>query len=278
MTTARKTCRPTVVGLGCGLAAALLCLCASPASAAVAPKAKAPSTAPSGPGSLSGVWLSGRFNPDRNAQRGGPLATPTEAAAEAVANRPPAMLPWAADILKQRMKDAQDGHPFAFTKSKCLPAGTPQSMFPPAALPIQIIESPGQVTILFEEFNQFRIIHMNRKHAEDPDPGFFGDSVGHWEGDTLVVDTIGINTQTTLGNVGLPHSEALHVVERMRRVNKDTLEVLVALQDPKAFNGVWNMKNTLKYVPGAELQEYFCENDRNTPDETGKTGIQMPGR
>ena len=102
--------------------------------------------------------------------------------------------------------------------------------------------------------------------------------MGHWEGDTLVVDTIGIDTQTTLGNVGLPHSEALHVVERLRRVGKDNLEVNIALDDPKAFSGVWNMKNTLKSVPGTELQEYFCENDRNPPDATGKTGIQLPGR
>jgi hypothetical protein len=178
--------------------------------------------------------------------------------------------------MQQRQKDAEAGHPYAFSKSRCLPAGTPGSMFPPAALPIQILETPGQITVLFEEFNQFRIIKMNQKHNPDPDPGYFGDSVGHWEGDTLVVDTIGISDKTSLGGGGVPHSEALHVVERIRHTGKDTIEDQVTMEDPKAFVGVWKMNNTLKRVPGAHLAEYFCDNDRNTPDATGRTGVALP--
>ena len=261
-----------------GLAAMLAGVWTGPVLAQPAAKAAKPSgKVPSGPGSLTGVWMSNRFNADRSAQRGGALATPTEQAAEVAANRAQ-LTPWAEGILAQRVKDAQAGHPYAYTKARCLPAGTPQSLFPPAALPVQILETAGQVTILFEEFNQFRIIHLQPKHDEDPDPGFFGNSIGHWEGDTLVVDTIAINEQTTLGNMGAPHSADLHVVERIRRTTADTLEIKIALTDPKAIVGTWNMQNTLKRVPGTRLAEYFCENDRNTPDEAGKSGVQLPGR
>ena len=262
-----------LVVLAAAASASALALAGVPGKAAAAPARSRVVVVPD-PGGLSGLWISGRFNADRDAQRGGPRASP-EQQARLETSQPP-LTPWARQILDQRQKDAAAGHPFAFTKARCLPAGTPQSMFPPAALPIQILLSPGQVTILFEEFNQFRVIRMNARHAADPDPGYFGDSVGRWEGDTLVIDTVGITDQTTLGNVGLPHSEQLHVVERLRRTGPDTLEVRIALDDPKAFQGVWHLTNTLKRAPGMRLSEYFCDNDRNTPDASGRSGIQLP--
>jgi hypothetical protein len=231
------------------------------------------------PGGLSGIWINARFNPNRDEQQGGPRASPAEQARIGTsALAPPPLTAWAREILEQRQRDAAAGHPFAFTKSRCLPGGTPQSMFPPAALPIQILFSPGQATFLFEEFNQFRIVRMNAKHADDPDPGFFGDSIGHWEGDTLVIDTVAIKEETTLGNEGAPHSDALHVVERLRRTGPDTMEVRVAMDDAKAFTGVWHTVSSLKREASVtRLQEYFCENERNGPDETGRSGVKLPG-
>ena len=252
-------------GLKCSVAAAVLCFGGSPALAAAA------SQPLSGPGSLHGVWISARFGVRDN--EGGPAGDNRPKAPLTAEGKPVPLMPWAAKLMADRMKGAEEGHPHASSKSRCLPAGTPGSMLPPASLPLQIIESPGQVTVLFEEFNQFRIIYMNEKHAEEPEKGYFGNSVGYWEGGALVVDTIGLNDQTTVGN-DMPHTDALHVVERIRR-NGDVLEIESTFDDPKTFTSTWKSKGSLKKVPGIRLAEYFCENDRNTPDETGRTGVQL---
>jgi hypothetical protein len=146
--------------------------------------------------------------------------------------------------------------------SKCLPAGVPQMMFGPR-LPLQILETPGQVTILVEPLTNFRIIYLNEPHSEDPDPSFMGESVGHWEGDTLVVDTIAQLDRTTLDPIGMPHSDALHVVEKFRRTGKDSLELVVTIDDPKTFTRPWTAATTFKSEPGLRVQQYFCENQRN---------------
>lgn len=220
------------------------------------------------PGDLSGIWAGARFGHNDAINGANPPLGPVDGG-------PPPLQPWAVALMKQRDQDAKNGHPFAYTKSLCQPAGVPMSMRPPANLPIQILETPGQITILFEEFTNYRIIRMNQQHAADPDPSFFGDSVGHWEGDTLVVDTIGLSERTTIGNI--PHSDQLHVVERYRRTGKSSMDVLMTLDDPKAFTHPWTIKSSFISVPGLKLKEYVCVNDRNTPDATGRTGIQLSG-
>ena len=131
-----------------------------------------------------------------------------------------------------------------------------------SGLPHQTLESPGQVTILVEELSYFRIIRLNAKHQEDPDPTFMGDAVGHWEGGTLVVDTIGLSDQTLLPG-GIPHSEQLHVVERFRRTSKDRIELLMTFEDPKAFTTPWTTVTHLKIESNRRISEYYCENNRN---------------
>ncbi len=256
------------LGLGpiCSVAAAVFCFSGAAALAQPATGAQPLS----GPGSLHGVWISARFGV-RDGE-GGPSGR-TPGPPLTAEGKPVPLMPWAEKLMMERIKDADEGHPHASPKSRCLPAGTPGSMLPPASLPLQIIESSDQITVLFEEFNQFRIIRMNEKHADEPEPGYFGNSVGHWEGDTLVVDTIGLNDQTTIGN-DMPHTDALHVVERIRR-NGDELEIQSTFEDPKTFTSAWSSKGKLKKVPGIRLAEYFCENDRNTPDEKGRSGVQL---
>jgi hypothetical protein len=129
--------------------------------------------------------------------------------------------------------------------------------------------------MLFEEQNHFRTIRMNGKHAEDPDPTYMGDSIGHWEGDALIVDTIGLTDRTTIDQVGMPHSEELHLVERYRRLDRDTLEVLVTITDPKTFSSPWQTRALYKHAPpDSGVSEYICENNRNTPDAQGRMGFQ----
>jgi hypothetical protein len=180
--------------------------------------------------------------------------------------------PWAAAVVEKRLSDAEAGHPFASTKTRCLPGGIPDMMF--GSGPMQILETPGQVTVLRQEFTFFRIIKLNQKHAVDPDPGYLGDSIAHWEGDTLVVDTIALSDKTTIKGV-IPHSEQLHVIERLRPTGKETMEIRATIEDPQAFTKPWTMVTRLRRLPDG-LIEYFCENNRNAPDASGHTGMQMP--
>jgi hypothetical protein len=104
----------------------------------------------------------------------------------------------------------------------CVPRGVPRSMLG-VPVPMEIFQLPTRIIILQESLDPPRQIFMNRKHRDDLFSSYLGDSIGKWEGDTLVVDTVGFNDKTWLDGVGLPHSEALHVVERIRRMDHETL-------------------------------------------------------
>jgi hypothetical protein len=223
---------------------------------------------PTGPGSLSGIWTNSDY------KRADVFDVRSNVLRTADAKLPP-LQPWAAKLLEERIKAGEAGHPFATTKSRCLPSGVPAMMFGPA-LPIQILETPGQVILLNEELAYFRIIRLNVKHVPDPDPSYMGDSVGHWEGGTLVVDTIGLTDRTTLDGIGMPHSDALHVVERFRRVAPALIEIRFTIDDPKTFTRAWTTTTHFKPTPpGRRIEEYICENNRNQPDASGVTsGVQ----
>jgi hypothetical protein len=255
--------------LGGGVLAAAIGLAGAPAAMAQT-AAAAPAAKLSGPGSISGVWFNSSFSTEREGPPSGEPRT-----RRTIDGQPPPMLPWAAAVVADKMKAFREGRPIANMSANCVPNGVPQMMFLPPQLPMQIIESPGQVTILFEYFNTFRNIYLDAQHDEDPDPTYMGNSVGHWEGDTLVVDTIAITDKTTVEGV-IPHTLDLHVVERFRRTSADTLEILITVEDPKTFTKPYTYISPLKRVPGMKIQEYVCENNRNIPDASGRTGIQMP--
>jgi hypothetical protein len=109
-----------------------------------------------------------------------------------------------------------------------------------------VLQTPDVVYILFEFTRVWRSVAMDRDHPKDPDSTWLGDSIGGYEGETLVVDTIGFNDKTWLDNAGHPHSDALHLVERLRRVNHDTLEVDLTFDDSKAFTRSWGAKLQFK--------------------------------
>ncbi len=223
---------------------------------------------PVGPGSLAGVWTNADY--PRNAGY-----RPRLHVRKTVDGKMPPLQPWAAELLEKRVQASESGRVFASTKSQCLPPGVPAMMFP-AGSPLQILENPGQVTILAEEPNFFRIIRLNRKHTADPDPNFLGESIGHWEGDTLVVDTIGLSDKTTIDAAGMPHSEDLHVIERFRRTDKNTLEVLITIDDPKTFTSTWTAVTHFSFQPNRDVMEYICTNNRNIADGNRQIGTQLP--
>lgn len=139
----------------------------------------------------------------------------------------------------------------------CLPEGMPRFMFVP--LPMEILQLPERVIIIHESMDVLRQIYMNRKHRDDLYPTYAGDSIGKWEGDTLVVDTIGFNDKTWVDSAGLPHSEAMHVIERIHRADHETLVDDMTIEDPKAFTKPITAQQVYKLKPGWEIQEYVCE-------------------
>jgi hypothetical protein len=146
----------------------------------------------------------------------------------------------------------------------CLPPGMPRILLMP--FPLQIIEIPGQVIMLFEYDHFVRHIYTDRRdHPRDMKPTWMGDSIGSWEGDTLVVDTIGLNDKSWLDQVGHPHSNALHLVERLHRVDHETLQDDITIEDPKAYTRTWAGHQIFKLRPGWHLREYICEDHMEEP-------------
>jgi hypothetical protein len=223
---------------------------------------------PAGPGSLSGIWLNAGYKgSSRYSERERVLLT--------VDGKFPPMQPWAAELLEKRIKESEAGHPFANTLALCLPGGVPLMVFG-ALVPIQFLETPGQVTILHMEGNRHRIIRLNGSHPSYVDPSYMGDSVGRWEGDTLVVDTVGFKLRTTIDQIGTPHTDKLHVIERYRRIAKDALEIRVTIDDSGAFTQSWDARVTYKLAPeGTKMEEDICENNRNPADEQGRSGFEQ---
>jgi hypothetical protein len=131
---------------------------------------------------------------------------------------------------------------------------------------LQIVQVPGEVLMIFEYDHFIRAIYTDgRPHPKDLDPTWMGDSIGKWEGDTLLVDTIGFNDKTWLDMVGHPHSEALHLSERIRRVDHDTLQDDLTINDPKAYTKPWSGQQIFELKPSWRLGEYICEDNMTDP-------------
>ena len=146
---------------------------------------------------------------------------------------------------------------------RCIPPGIPRTMLQP--FPWEIVQARDRVIMIFEYQSLVRQIFMDgREHPKDLEPTYMGHAIGKMEGDTLVVDTVGFNDKTWLDPKGLPHSEALHVVERIRRVDHDTLNVGYTIDDPKSYAKPWTAQVVFKLHPEWQIQEYVCaENNRN---------------
>jgi len=162
------------------------------------------------------------------------------------------LTPWADAIYKERRgnlsKDDPEGH--------CLPAGVPR--ISPFAQ--KFVQTPKLVVILDEgNVHSYRQLYLDgRQHPKDVGPLWMGDSIAHWEDETLVVDTIGFNDLTWLNGQGLPHSDQLHVIERYTRPDLGHLNVEITMEDPKAFTKAHTFTRTFLFRPNWEIQEYVC--------------------
>ena len=158
--------------------------------------------------------------------------------------------------------------------ANCLPPGMPGIMGQP--YPIEILLTPGQVTVVIEAYTQVRHIYTDgRVLPSDPDPTFFGSSVGHWEDSTLVVETAGF-AQVPRG-LSFPYSDKMRIHERFRLADADTLTIETTISDPEALKTPYSMgTRTFKRHRNWTIAEYICEeNNRNFVDEKGKAGINL---
>lgn len=252
------------------LAAALACA-ALPALAFAADKA-APKAAkaayPTGPGSLAGMWQS-PFPPDQ-------LRQPSDPAPPVEVGPPPLKEPWKSELAAQR-KAAADalaaGKPQVSNGVRCIPGGFPGMMGP--VFPLEVLETPQQINITNEAYNQTRRIYMNEKQVpiEDAEPVFFGHSVGHWEKGVLVVNTIGMKDSVRMS--GAPHSPNMRVDERIRRTGPDTMEDQITITDPEYLTGPWTFTYHYKKMTGYKLGEFICENNRDYDPKTDSQRLDL---
>jgi hypothetical protein len=166
---------------------------------------------------------------------------------------------WAAAVYNYNSSNNSKYDPEGY----CLPPGGPRLMATP--YPMEIVQLPEQkrIIMLFEGATHiWREIYMDgRPHpqGDDLNPTYLGHSVGHWEGDTLVVDVVGFNEQTWMDYFGHPHTDMLHVVERFSRPNKNTLAYEARFDDPGAYTKPFTLRWNINWNPSGELTEYICQ-------------------
>ncbi len=173
---------------------------------------------------------------------------------------PPPYQPWAAKKVLESYNNRAVDDPTAF----CLPPGIPRTTTI-GLFPMQIIQTPQRIVMLYEYMNVYRVIPLNAKHPDDMESSYMGDSVAHWEGDTLVVDVTGFNDKTWLIGAGTFHTEALHVTERYTRVDKDQVNYDVVMEDPNVLTKPWPFHSTLMLREGTRLREYPCAENNLDP-------------
>jgi hypothetical protein len=150
-------------------------------------------------------------------------------------------------------------------EANCLPTGVPRR----DPYPWRILQTDTHTFFLFEgNIHSYRQIFLDgRPHLTDPDPTWYGHSIGHWEGDTLVVDTVGFNDKFWFGASGLPHTTQLHTVERFRRLDADTMSWDITINDPGAYAKPFTVQTRARYEPGWELMEYICQENETSASE-----------
>jgi hypothetical protein len=205
---------------------------------------------------LSGIWR--RNTPGRNY-----LVNIGAGGAEL------SMQPWAAALYKERQDSLSKDRP----SGRCLPHGLPDAMMVSI---FKIAPTPGAMLILYEEFVHFRQVFTdgrgfpNEANAAERTPTWFGYSIGKWEGDTFVADTIGFNDKSWLDDGGHPHSDAMHVTERFHRRDFGHMDIAITIDDPKAYTKPFTIDVAFALQPDTEFIEDICDNEKDQSHMVGK--------
>ena len=198
---------------------------------------------PDGKPSLTGIWRADSMKYNTNLVADGQEAP---------------MLPWAADVYKRRL----DTFGFERPGSACMPHGSPDAM---TVYNFKVLQLPEVMVHLYEEMHKYRQFHTDgRELPVDPDPAWYGYSIGRWEGETFVANTAGFREGTWLDNNGHPHTDALKLTERFHRINYGRMDLDIDIDDPKAYSRPWKAQ-TVRFLlqPDTELLEHLCENNRS---------------
>jgi hypothetical protein len=218
------------------------------------------------PPDIAGAW---------GPYRGGRGADPKLAAPPA---SPLALKPQYAKPYEEQRKAESEassrGEPLGTAAVLCVPYGVP-TMMSVAVYPIEIIHTPKQITIVAEAFSEVRRIYMDRPQMkiDDVPPGYYGRSVGHWEGDTLVVDTVGIKESVQYQR--MPHSDQMRITERMHLVSPDILHDQITIEDPVVLEKPYTYTLAYRRMPNYEMVEFVCDNNREYVDEKGVVHLRV---
>lgn len=247
-------------GGGTSVYAAMLC-------ALILVAGNLPASAQSGSRTVRGINGSWEAYPPRAAGLGSRAGVSNSVPAPAPIPEPPLKAEYLAEWKAGQARAAEltrKGLPPASSGMACLPEGMPGMM--QGTFPMEVLETPGQVTIIQEAFNQVRRIYLDDKlpSPEDAEPFFAGHSAGSWEGDTLVVRTVGIKDYVRFRNT--PHSMNMRITERIRLVNDEFMENQVTIEDPEYLTRPWTWTWMYRRWPGYKMQEYVCEDNRYFED------------
>ncbi len=217
----------------------------------------APRTADGHP-DFSGLWER-PYTPDmsaygRNQTPDQSLADEPKAPGGRAGARPKKQLPYTA--LGKKQWDAYDAANGDYTGS-CMPFGLIRSVNSPD--PLQIMQNPKYLGELFEQNTWFHLVRIGGEHTKNPTPTWFGDSIGKWDGDTLVIDTTAFNDRTRLDTIGHPHSAQMHVIERYTRRDLGHIDYEITIDDPVIYTRPWKNTRVFTLRPDWEIMEYSCE-------------------
>ena len=177
----------------------------------------------------------------------------------------PNLTDWAKEDLKKSNDQVLDGFAMYARESRCWMTGVPAYLLNPAQ-PTFFLQAPKKITMMWQMDQQVRHVYLNVPHSKNPKPSWYGESVGHYEGDTLVIDTIGMNGKTFIDNYRTPHSEKLHVVERYRLIEGgQKLEADITIDDPIALKQPLHVKHQWRKVQGPMIESTCADGEMNNP-------------
>jgi hypothetical protein len=222
------------------------------------------------PPDLSGVWAPYRGGRGADPKLNPPPPTP-------IVLKPQYAKPY--EVRRAAEDEAiKRGEPLGTAAVQCVPYGFPR-MMAVALYPAEIIQRPSQITIVTEAFSEVRRVYMNQPQLpiDEVPPGYYGHSVGKWEGDTLVIDTVGIK-ESVLGYQNTPHSAQMRITERIRLVTPDMLHDQITVEDPVVLEKPFTYTLAYRRMPDYKMVEFVCENNREYLDEKGAVKMKLRER
>jgi hypothetical protein len=178
----------------------------------------------------------------------------------------PILQPWAVEQMRKANEEVLAGKVPFRPRESCYPAGVPGFLVYNLAFYNRFLQTAKQVTIINEGGPELRRVYLNVPHSARVTPSWYGESVGHYEGnDTMVVDTIGVTTKAFVDNYRTPHTDRMHVVERFKLTANDKLEVLITVDDPGAFTMPWSAIQRFRRVRSGPMEEAICAENNVNP-------------